>query len=329
MAIVGVDTALFGVEDLVESTRFFEDFGLPLLERSDRESTFLLEEGSRVVLRHITDDSLPQQSSYLGLGVRETIWGVDTQDSLDRLARDLGQDRELTVDPDGTVHFLTDCGLPLALRVFNRKPVVYAPDPMNAPGAINRLNQHRKWKRRAIPKTLNHVVFAVENYKKSFSFFRDRLNFRLSDHQKSVGIYSRCDGAYEHHNLFLADCTLPGMKGHPHYHHINFGVEDIDELMVGANYMHRRGWEPGFLGNGRHRIASALFSYWHCPAGGEAEFGADTDYIDDNWVPREWEFRFGTASWMQKLVDFMEDEAEWDVDFYKEFGDDPKASGKG
>ncbi len=319
MPIVGVETALFGVEDLPLATRFFEDFGLPLFERSDIESHFRLDEGSNVVLRRIDDPSLPVAAS-LGAGIRETIWGVDTRQSLDRLVADLRRDREVTVDADGTAHFLSDCGLALGLRVFARKKVVYAPDPVNAPGHVNRLNQHRKWKKRARPKTINHVVFAVEDYRASFAFFRDRLGFRLSDHQKQVGIYSRCDGANEHHNLFLADCRLPGMKGHCHFHHINFGVEDIDELMVGVNYLQRRGWQQGFLGNGRHRIASALFSYWHSPAGGEAEYGADTDYLDDNWVPREWEFRFGTAIWMQNLVGFLQEEPEWDVGFYKEFG---------
>ena len=34
MAIVGIDTVLYGVEDLDLSTRFFEDFGLPLLSCS-------------------------------------------------------------------------------------------------------------------------------------------------------------------------------------------------------------------------------------------------------------------------------------------------------
>ena len=36
--------------------------------------------------------------------------------SLEVLAADLGRDREVRQDGDGTVHFLTDCGLPFALR---------------------------------------------------------------------------------------------------------------------------------------------------------------------------------------------------------------------
>ncbi len=319
MPIIGVETALYGVEDLAAGTKFFEDFGLSLFHKSDTESHFKLEEGSNVILRPIDDPSIPA-SKYVGTGVKETVWGVDSEASLEALAKDLARDRELCRDADGTVHFLSDCGMALALRVFNRKKVTYAPDPINAPGHVNRFNQTRKWRRRALPKTLNHVVFAAVDYKASTKFFRERLGFRLSDHQKGIGIYMRADGAHEHHNLFIMDCNTPGIGGVPRFHHCNFGVEDIDELMIGANQLMAKGYKPGFLGTGRHRISSALFSYWQCPAGGEAEYGTDTDYLDDNWVPREWEFRFGTMIWMQSPPPFMQGEIEWDVDFYKEFG---------
>ena len=190
MPIVGVETALYGVEDLAASTKFFEDFGLPLLDRSETESHFKLAEGSNVILRHINDASIPE-SKYVGTGVKETIWGVDTEDSLDRLVNDLSRDREVIRDGDGVAHFLSDCGMALALKVFNRKKVVYAPDPINAPGNVNRLNQFRKWRKRALPKTLNHVVFGVEDYHATAKFFRERMGFRISDHQKGVGIYMK------------------------------------------------------------------------------------------------------------------------------------------
>jgi hypothetical protein len=49
-------------------------------------------------------------------------------------------------------------------------------------------------------------------------------------------------------------------------------------------------------------------------------YGTDSDYLDDNCAPREWEFRFGTMIWMQSPPPVMRGEIEWDVDFYKEFG---------
>ncbi|TCB73306.1 VOC family protein [Acinetobacter sp. ANC 4173] len=317
MAIVGIDTLLYGVQDLEKASQFLDDFGLQRLSSSVEETIYRLAEGSTVIVRSIDHASMPDDSAYRGFGVKETIWGVDTEDNLQRLVDDLKQDREVTLGDDGAWRFYSDCGLPLALRVFDRQTVIYSTDPINSSGNINRLNQHRKWRRRAIPKTINHVVFAVKDYWKTFAFFRDRLNFRMSDHQKGIGTYLRADGAHEHHNTFLLNCEVPGAGGIPRFHHTCFGVEDFDEVMIGSNHMTKRGWTHGFLGIGRHRIGSAIFCYFDSPVGGETEYGADTDYLDDNWVPREWEFRFGTASWMTKPPSFMLDEIPWDVGFYQ------------
>ncbi len=207
MPITGVETALYGVEDLAASSRFFEDFGLSLLHKTESESHFQLEEGSNVILRHLNDASIPA-SKYVGTGVKETIWSVDSEASLDKLVNDLSRDRQVIRDGDGVAHFLSDCGMAPGWRVFNRKKVTCASDPINAPGNVNRLNQHRKWRKRALPKTFNHVVFGVADYQASTAFFRERLGFRLSDHQKGIGMCLRADGASEHHRrLVYGDCA--------------------------------------------------------------------------------------------------------------------------
>ena len=244
--------------------------------------------------------------------MREAIWGVDTPESLAELVAGLRTDREVHIDADGVAHFHTDCGLALGLKVYNKKKVVYGPDPINAAGVPNRLNVSRKWKTRARPKVITHVVFAVEDFVKTYRFFEERLNFRLSEYQLKFGIYMRCDGANDHHNLFLLDFNQAGAPGYPVFHHTNFGVEDIDELWVGTNYMARKGWKAGALGQGRHRIASALFSYFQCPTGGEAEYGSDSDYLDDNYVPREWNALFGLQSWMTQQPEWVKNaDIEW------------------
>jgi hypothetical protein len=251
-----------------------------------------------------------------GIGVREVVWGVDTPESLETLVRGLDVDFEVRRDDDGTAHFVTDFGLPMGLRLFSRKPVVTAPDPVNSPGRINRLNHHRKWRLRALPKVIAHVVFAVPNHEGASTFMMDRLNFRLSDSQRGVGKYLRADGTNSHHSILLlnANAPFPDMDGQLRFHHANFGVEDIDEIMVGANYMVRQGWEKSHLGLGRHRIDSALFYYLPCPAGGEAEYGADADYVDDGWVPREWsEPLFGYAHFVHNLPPFLMRAPAWGV----------------
>ncbi len=115
MAIIGIETVVYGVNDVAECTRYFIDFGLPLLEQDSTCSHFRLAEGSNVVVRHIDDASLPK-TQMLGTGVVETIWGVDRQDRLDRLVEGLRKDREVHIDADGTAHSHDDDGIAFGLR---------------------------------------------------------------------------------------------------------------------------------------------------------------------------------------------------------------------
>ncbi len=313
MPITGIESLIYRVGDVARCTRFFDDFGLPLKNETTASARFELAEGSQVLIRHRDDPVLPA-TPMEGDGVCRVIWGVDDERSLEDLATALAKVVEVTRASDGTVYFVPPFGVPMGLRVFHRRPVVYAPDPVNAPGRVNRLNQHRKWRERARPKVINHVVWAIEDYEGGYAFMRDHLGFRLSDHQRGFGMYLRADGSCNHHNLFLinANAPFPGMDGKVRFHHANFGVEDIDEVMTGANYMTRKGWDPSHLGLGRHRIDSALFYYLPSPAGGEAEYGTDSDYLDDNWVPRDWiNPLFGFATFTHNLPPFLAQEPDW------------------
>jgi catechol 2,3-dioxygenase-like lactoylglutathione lyase family enzyme len=315
MPICGVERAIYGVEDLEASRRFYDDFGLQIESASSSEIVYRLEEGSRVVLRLASDPSLPAPH-YAGSGVRETVFGVDTQAEIDAFQADLARDRPVNRDDDGTIHFTSDCGIPLALRVFGRKKVLYSPDPVNAPDNIKRLNQHRRWRVRALPKTINHIVWRSMDIEASWAFFRDRLNFRLSDVQVDAGIFGRAPGVNQHHLIYFQRYNALGPPPHSAgFDHICYGVEDIDEVYAGWNYMERRGWKNPLGGVGRHRIASALFCYLEAPCGGNAEYGADTDYLDDSWVPRVWAANFGGFMWTSGVLPFLPEEVEWKVTF--------------
>ena len=316
MAIIGIETVLYRVRDIDECTRYFIDFGLPLVERTELHAHFRLEEGSNVIIRHVDDPAIPT-SSLVGIGVCEVIWGVDTREGLDRLVKNLERDRGVKRDADGAARCLTDDGQAIGFRLYRKKPVISAPDPVNSPGKVNRLNQHRRWRVKALPKTILHVVFQTPNVEKAWEFYRDRLGFRLSDIQKTFGIFARADGANDHHNIYFLNANLPleGFDGKIRFDHVNFGVEDIDEVMVGANHMQRQGWPQSTWGLGRHRIASSVFMYLPCPAGGQAEYGADSDILDDNWIPRVWNPMFGFFSFISKMPSFMLDAAPWEVSY--------------
>ena len=320
MAITGIESLVYRVEDLDASRRFFEDFGLRETPSGPDEACFVLPEGSSIHLMRAGDPRAPV-SGLVGSGVCEVVWGVDTADALERLVTGLRQDREVRRDADGSAHFLADFGIAMGLRVFRREPVTCAPEPANAPGRTVRLNQHRRWRQRAYPKGISHVVFAVPDFATGHRFMIERLGFRLTDEQVGFGMYLRADGTNNHHNFLLlnANAPLPDMDGQLRFHHANFAVEDLDEIMVGANHMTRRGWEPSHFGLGRHRVDSALFYYLPCPAGGEAEYGADSDCVDDAWVPRRWpEPLFAYAHFVHNLPPFLRRPPGWRIEYTTE-----------
>lgn len=318
MAIVGIESLVYGVDDFDSSTRFFEDFGLPLYVRDDKQqvSHFKLADGSNVYIRNLNDPWF-QNCVMEGTGVKECIWGVDSIESLENIVASLSQDHDIKTESDGTVRLLTHFGQAIGFKVWNKKNLHCSPSLTNSPGQNNRINETVKWIRRAIPQCLQHVVWAFPDVNEALLFYRDRLNFRLSEVQLGSGVYIRADGVTDHHSIFLADafCKPLGFNGSLQFHHANFGVESIDEIMVGKNYMERRGWAKSKFGLGRHRISSGAFVYLPCPAGGEAEYGADIDAIDDRWMPRVWEQLFGFHIYVHNLPEFVMHDVEWNVGF--------------
>src|SRR6266403_1934844 len=133
MAVLGIECLAYGVEDVEKSCRFFEDFGLRRADSAAGVGRFDLPEGSHVLIRYRDDPALPK-SSLVGDGVREVIWGVDTEAALEALVADLSTDRTVKRDGDGTTRFLTDFGIAMGITLWVKKPVLSAPDPLNAPG---------------------------------------------------------------------------------------------------------------------------------------------------------------------------------------------------
>jgi catechol 2,3-dioxygenase-like lactoylglutathione lyase family enzyme len=305
MAIVGVQSAIYGVDDLSKCERFFADFGLVAAKRSDAEIDYLLPEGSHVVLRRSDDPTLPRPFAH-GPGMRLVVWGVDKPDSLTRLDTELSRDRRVTRGEDATIYCQDDAGLPIGFRVFERRTLTSEEEFTNAPGLARRWNKHRKWFSRATPQLIHHVVFGFPEFEKAAAFYKDRLRFRVTDVARGRGIFLRADGRSDHHNIFWAKTERSTFM------HISFGVENLDELLAGANNMQRRGWNSK-LGLGRHRISSTIYFYIENPAGGEAEYSADTDCLDDNWQPRIWEPLFGNQHWVADLPAFLTTPPDEDV----------------
>jgi catechol 2,3-dioxygenase-like lactoylglutathione lyase family enzyme len=300
-----VQSIIYGVDDLERCTRFYDDFGLDATRRDATGVDYLLPEGSSVLLRRNDDPSLPQRFSSEP-GAREVLWGVDSQKNLDLVQKNLAADREVSRGADGTLHTRDDCGIPIGFRVYARRTPVPDAAAENGLGDIKRWDTHRKWYKRARPKLIHHVVFGVPDVDAAVAFYTTRLGFRISDVSRGLGVFLRCDGRSDHHNLFFLRMPKPA------WNHVSFGVENIDELMTGANHMQRCGWASD-IGVGRHRISSTLFYYMPNPAGGRSEYSADTDYLTEKWKPRLWEPRFGNWHWVGAIPEALQQEPEWDV----------------
>jgi len=321
MSVLGVESVVFGVANVAEHARFWTDFGLPVEHIDETEAVFRLMSGSRVIVVAHGDPRLPVPDPFLGDGVKETVWGVDTQDALDQIAASLAREVSVTKDADGTIRCVCPDGQPLGFRVWSKQPVKSDASPVNTPANQPRFNQHRIWRHKAIPKTINHVVFFSPDYVASFEFYERHLGFRYVDHSKGTGIFARANGTFEHHSIFWVNCDLPIAPDHFKFMHIAFGMDDIDEVMLGANIMEKKGWKNESMnssgGISRHRISSAIYYYCDIPGkSGEAEYHADTDYVDDNWVPRAWDFRFGSLLWANNAPPiFRGDNIPWDMTF--------------
>ncbi len=295
MAIIGIESLVFGVEDLDTATRFFSDFGLaPESAGKGDGTTFRLAEGSAVVLKRADDPSLPAPPAPgQGSTPRELVWGVDTPQHLEKIAAELARDREVRRDNDGTAHTRDDGGLAIAFRLYARKPPQDPPQAENGLATIRRWNQLRKWYEHARPQVLHHAVYGVPDVDKAVAFYTKRLDFRITDMIRGVGVFMRCEGRPDHHNLFLH-------RGRePRFNHCAFGVENIDELMTGVNEMQRKGWHSE-EGLGRHRMTSIVFAYFECPAGGTCEYMCDSDYLNDDWKPNLWEPGFANHHWLSR-----------------------------
>ena len=62
MKIIGVESVIYGVEDVAQSTRFHEDWGLELTNKGAAGSDFKLPDDTTVHIRAIDDSSLPPAS---------------------------------------------------------------------------------------------------------------------------------------------------------------------------------------------------------------------------------------------------------------------------
>ena len=285
MKILRIEELVFGAEDVAAGTKYFDDWGLETIARSDKGGDFTMPSGQVIKVRAASDGSLPM-TNEAGSTLREAIWGVDNNASLDEIATELSRDRNVRRDGDGLLHTVDPHGFAIGFRVAAPRAV---PEPVPA----NRLNRPFDGKQRVKPRRIGHLVYQITRAKEAEgqNFYVDRLGFRISDRSPDFGDFLRAAGALDHHNLGLFN-----FRDRAGFGHIAFEVSSFDEVMLGGQYMKSQGWKPQNK-PGRHIVGSNTYWNFVSPCGGATEYFSDMDMMDDNWQPRIWEKFPGAHIW--------------------------------
>jgi catechol 2,3-dioxygenase-like lactoylglutathione lyase family enzyme len=280
MNIIGPDSLIFGVDDVDGCAQYFSDYGLTPVG----DGRFEALDGTSVVIRSRDDASLPAPLAT-GSMLRKTVYGVADRATLQAIASELGQDREVKTLADGSLETRDDLGFALGFQVTVRRKISMPAETVNSPGApiqrpVNVIGADPSAEPK--PRSLSHVVYFVPDLQKFEAFYAKRLGFITTDRFTGVGPFMRPAGTQEHHTLFCIQ-TPPFMQGCEHF---TFHVGGPTELMQAGKRFSGKGYET-FWGPGRHIFGSNWFWYFNSPVGCHVEYDADMDLHDDNWVPRE------------------------------------------
>ena len=305
MTVMRVERVVYGVPNLDECVRFFEDFGLfpagDSGQPSEPGARFTTPTGQVIELRPADDPGLPAPVQD-GPSLREIIWGVDTAEAVDALAAGLITDRTVWTDAEGTVHAVDETGWGVGLTVSQPGPAtpgsLAAQYPgANRSGAVARVNQPLDPPGRVRPLRLCHVALDIpqQERERAVDFYVSRLGFVPTDRVAKVGVFLRAPGDTDHHTLLL--CHRPDRAG---INHCAYEVARVDEVIVGANDMIEKGWHEARR-LGRHTVGSNIFRFISAPCGGRVEFAADMDRVDENYGPYDHEETPPHTIWTLRL----------------------------
>ncbi|NUO43080.1 MAG: glyoxalase [Streptomyces sp.] len=281
MGIQRIESVIYSIDDLDECVRFYDDFGLFLVERTDDHAVFETLTGQTLHLDAWPSPLLPPPVED-GPTLREVVWGVDTQEELDRIVAAAGKDREVRASADGVHHTVDETGFGVGLTLARPKPAPVTPRPANALGDVRRWNTALEPIERVRPLRMCHVALNIPKPGKdeAIAFYTDRLGFRPTDVVEPMGVFMQAPGDDDQHTALL--CHRPDRAG---INHIAYEVPGFDDVIEGGNHMIERGWREARR-LGRHTIGSNVFRFLHAPSGGRVEYAADMDRVDDSYETR-------------------------------------------
>jgi Glyoxalase/Bleomycin resistance protein/Dioxygenase superfamily len=299
MTIMRVEGVTFGVEDLSECARFLGDMGLMRGPESTKSGiTFRTPVNQYVRIVPVESTEVPPPVDS-GSTLREIMWGVSDDRSIDAIQAQLASDRDVRRGPDGSIHTVDPIGFGVAFRVAqpaNAHPVppTYNYHRHHAP----RVNDLHTMPPRACPLELIHVAVDIPKSvrEEARAFYIDRLKFKPIDDAGDIGLFMQAEGDLQHHNWFM--CHRTDKAG---INHLCFEVPDFDSLILSGEYMIDKGWRESRR-LGRHVMGSNVFRFIVSPCGGRIEYAWDMDRMDKSFKTRTYDKRPGHVLWMLKSV---------------------------
>ncbi|MFF7524284.1 VOC family protein [Streptomyces pseudovenezuelae] len=281
MGIQRIESVTYGVDDLGTCVRFFEDFGLFPVERTDEHAVFETLTGQTLHLDTLPGSLLPPPVED-GPTLREVVWGVDTGAELERLVAAAGRDREVRESADGVHHTVDETGFGVGLSLARPKPAPFTPRPANALGSVGRWDDPLEAITRVRPLRMCHVALNIpkEGREDAVAFYTERLGFRPTDVVEPMGVFMQAPGDDDQHTMLL--CHRPDKAG---VNHIAYEVPGFDDVVQGGNHMIDKGWREARR-LGRHTVGSNVFRFLHAPCGGRVEYAADMDRVGEAYGTR-------------------------------------------
>ncbi len=305
MPVAKVTDIAFGrlqAPDLDQAEEFLLDFGMVRAART--ADTLYMRGTDPAAYLHVTHLG---PAKFIGMA-----YYASSADELDRLSKLDGASGVEDIDAPG-------CGKRVRLRDphgFQIEVVhgIAPSDPLPVRHAVLNTGAE-KYRRvgefmRVAPgpsqvKRIGHGVIATTDLKKTLGWYRETLGFLCSDDvwagtpDNVVSSFNRCDRGddyVDHHAFFTMTGPEAGLN------HFSFEVRDIDDVMVGHEYLRGKDKYRHMWGIGRHRLGSQVYDYWCDPWGRVHEHWTDSDVLNASTPPGSAQAGVGTfAQWGESM----------------------------
>jgi len=282
MGLHRLTSVTIGVNNLAETEKYYEDFGLT----PEGEGWFSTTDGGKQ-LRLVQAPTRRLLALSIGADNPDDVAAVESRLRRLDLATDGSENGVSAIEP------ITGVQVDVTVTARVVQPVVEA-TPYNGPGRIDRGTGRAPGLQKdgpVKPHKLGHVVMGSTDQAATQKFFSEGIGLKISDEVPGLAAFMRC--STDHHNVLVSDAPVNFI------HHTSWQVDDIDEIGRGAMRMLEDHPERHIWGLGRHHIGSNFFWYLKDPAGNFSEYYSDMDCIveDALWKPQVWGEAHGLFNW--------------------------------